>query len=69
MACLLLSLLGNIILICRLRVRQQEYDLEEKNNKIVEATPVKHLEPQKIESRVDKAFLLFRRSAADVTEV
>lgn len=67
-ACLLLSLIGNMILICRLRLRQNEYDLNEKDHKIVEAVPVKHLEPPKIESRIDKPLLLFRRSE-DVTEV
>jgi len=68
MACLFLSLLGNIILVCRLRFRQQEYELQEKDHRIVEAVAVKHLEPPKTESRVEKTLLLFRRSA-DVTEV
>ncbi|KAM7446401.1 Ephrin-B2a [Porites harrisoni] len=68
MACLLLSLIGNIILVCRLRVRQNEYCVTEKCNAIVEAAPVKHLESPKIQTRVEKALLLFRRSA-DVSEV
>lgn len=68
MACLLLSLLGNVILVCRLRFRQQEYDLPGKDHKVVEAVPVKRLDPPKTESMVEKTLLLFRRSA-DVTEV
>lgn len=67
-ACLLLSLMVNIILFCRLKKRQQEYDLDEKELKITEASMVKPLEKSRIESRVDKTWLLCRRSA-DVTEV
>ena len=68
MACLLLSLIGNIILVCRLRVRQNEYCVTEKCNAIVEAAPVKHLESPKIQPRKEKALLLFRRSE-DVSDV
>lgn len=68
MACLLLSLMVNIILVCRLKKRQQGYDLDEKDNKIIEGVVVKHSEKPKIDSRVDKTWLLCRRSA-DVTEV
>ena len=67
MACLLLSLLGNVILVCRLKVRQQEYDLPGKDHK-QETVPEKHMDPPKTESTVEKTLLLFRRSA-DVTEV
>lgn len=68
MACLFLSLIGNTILVCRLRVRQNEYSVTEQGHGIVEAAPVKHLESPNIQSRVEKALLLFRRSA-DVSEV
>ena len=68
MACLLLSLMVNIILFCRLKKRR-EYTLEDKpDHQIIEAPEVKSSEKQRIESRVDKAWLLCRRSA-DVTEV
>ncbi|KAJ7393835.1 hypothetical protein OS493_003501 [Desmophyllum pertusum] len=68
MACLLLSLMVNIIFVCRLKKRQQGYDLDEKGHQIIEGAVVKHSEKPKIDSRVDKTWLLCRRSA-DVTEV
>ena len=67
-ACLLLSLIVNIILICRLKKRQQGYDLDEKELKTTETAAVKPIEKSTIEPRIDKTWLLCRRSA-DVTEV
>lgn len=36
MACLLLSLLGNIILICRLKIRDHEYQLPQKDQEMIQ---------------------------------
>ena len=68
MACLLLSIMVNIILIYRLKKLKQGYDLNEKDPKIIEANSVKHPEKDRIEPRVDRTWLLCRRSA-DITEV
>ena len=69
MACLVLSLMVNIILFCRLKKRKHEYSLEEKpGHQITEAVEVKSSEKQTVEPGVDKTWLLCRRSA-DVTEV
>lgn len=68
MACLLLSLLGNIILVCRLRFQQQEYQLQDKDHVGVVAASIKRVEPPATESRVEKKLLLFRRST-DGTDV
>lgn len=69
MACLVLSLMVNIILFCRLKKRKHEYSLEGKpGQQITEAVEVKSSEKQTIEPGVDKTWLLCRRSA-DVTEV
>ena len=69
MACLLLSLMVNIILFCRLKKRKNEYSLEEKpGQQIIEGVVVKSSEKEKIEPGVDRTWLLCRRSA-DVTEV
>ena len=68
MACLLLSIMMNIILFCRLKKRKQGYDLEERKPKMIEATSVKHQEKDRIEPRVERTWLLCRRSA-DVTDV
>lgn len=69
MACLLLSLMVNIILFCRLKKRKHEYSLEEKpGQQITEGVVVKSSEKQQIEPGVDRTWLLCRRSA-DVTEV
>lgn len=68
MACLLLSLLGNIILVCRLRFQQQEYQLQDKDHVGVEAASIKRVEPPTTELRVEKKLLLFRRST-DGTDV
>lgn len=68
MACLLLSIMVNIIFFCRLRKRKQEYDLDEKNAKIIEANSLRHQEKDRIEPRVERTWLLCRRSA-DVTDV
>ncbi|CAH3103745.1 unnamed protein product [Pocillopora meandrina] len=68
MACLLLSIMVNIILFCRLKKRKQGYDLEERKPKMIEATSVKRQEKDRIEPRVERTWLLCRRSA-DVTDV
>ena len=69
MACLLLSLMVNIILFCHLKKRKNEYSLEEKpGQQIIEGVVVKSSEKEKIEPGVDRTWLLCRRSA-DVTEV
>jgi len=69
MACLLVSLMVNIILFCRLKKRKHEYSLQEKpGQQIIEGAVVKSSEKQKIEPGVDRTWLLCRRSA-DVTEV
>lgn len=68
MACLLLSIMMNIILFCRLKKRKQGYDLEERKPKMIKATSVKHQEKDRIEPRVERTWLLCRRSA-DVTDV
>lgn len=68
MACLLLSIMVNIILFCRLKKRKQGYDLEERKPEMIETTSVKHQEKDRIEPRVERTWLLCRRSA-DVTDV
>lgn len=67
MACLLLSLIGNIILICRLRVRPHEYQLPEKDHKTIEATSIKRSGPLLVEPQEEKKLLF--RITEDATNV
>ena len=55
MACLLLSLLGNIILICRLKIRDHGYQLPYKDQEMIQT--VKRSVALTEEKQVEKALL------------
>lgn len=57
MACLLLSLLGNIILICRLKIRDHGYQLPQKDQEMIQTASIKRSVALTEETQLEKALL------------
>ena len=57
MAWLLLSFLGNIILICRLKIRDHGYQLPQKDQEMIQTASIKRSVALTEEKQLEKPFL------------